>query len=150
MTGVEGAARSVRDVIYGSICCRATRPRPPDLVKMKRTSESAAWLWKMCRNFFFYFLIYVPFPLPESCQAWGAGLEGGFAINSAGVQHVLRHLHRLGGRDQEEGQNPGKGLEECPSRCSPACKFCPKAVKGCTKSSMSALHNFSPFPLKKH
>lgn len=26
---------------------------PPDLVKMKRTSENATWVLKMCRNFFF-------------------------------------------------------------------------------------------------
>ena len=40
---------------------------PPDLVKMKRTSESATWVLKMCRNFFFYFLIYVPSPLQKVC-----------------------------------------------------------------------------------
>lgn len=32
---------------------------------MKRTSESATWVLKMCRNFF-YFLIYVPFPSRKS------------------------------------------------------------------------------------
>ena len=36
---------------------------------MKRTSESATWVLKMCRNFFFYSLIYVPFPLQKVCTA---------------------------------------------------------------------------------
>lgn len=40
---------------------------PPDLVKMKRTSESTTCFLKMCRNYFFYFLIYVPFPLHNVC-----------------------------------------------------------------------------------
>lgn len=39
---------------------------------MKRTSESATWVLKMCRNFFFYFLIYVPFPLQKVGPARGA------------------------------------------------------------------------------
>ena len=50
-------------MIYCSICLALRGQLPPDLVKMKRTSESATWVLKMCRNFFFYFLIYVPLPL---------------------------------------------------------------------------------------
>lgn len=33
---------------------------------MKRTSESATWVLKMCRNFFFLFPDLCPFPPPES------------------------------------------------------------------------------------
>ena len=74
--------QSTAPVIYCSICLSLRGQLPPDLVKMKRTSESATWVLKMCRNFFFYFLIYVPLPLESLHDAppsprGGVRLKGG-------------------------------------------------------------------------